>query len=340
MSVDILKEDLNKHAIRNLYLFYGPEEFLKKYYIESIEKQLLTGDLKTLNRVVMEGKADASKIMDVCETLPVFSDKKVVILKNSGLFKAKKKSGESEAKGKVKEDALTSYIQNVPGHTCIIFVEDEIDKRVKITDIIKKNGLIAEFPFQKPAELVKWVAKAFKSYKKEIDTVTSSQLVDSSEQSMNEILNEINKVVLFLGERTRVTGEDIEKVCTKSIKSRIFDLTDAIAEKDGAKALKLLNDMVVLKEPVPKILFMITRQFRHILEMKLLNSKGVSIGEAASSMGITPYAAGKISRQTRGFTVDQLKEAIKESLEMDTAIKIGKMDDRIAAELLIAKFSN
>ena len=341
MSIDILKDDIKNNKIRNLYLFYGNEEYLKKHYIDSIEKCILSEELKALNRVVLEGKVDARKIMDNCETLPVFSERKLVVVKNSGLFKSKKKSdeGEGKGKGKLQNDDLASYLKNTPPYTCLVFYEAEIDKRIKVVDAIKKNGLLVEFPYQKPAELVKWVAKVFKSYKKEIEPSTAAQLVDYGEQGMNEILNEICKVALFMGDRTRVASGDIEKVCTKSIKSRIFDLTDAIAGGDRTRALKLLDDMVVLREPLPKILFMITRQFRQILEMKLLKDAHLGLEQAAAKMGITTYAAGKIFKQTQSFTVGKLKEAIVDSLEFDVAIKTGKMDDRIAAELLITKFS-
>jgi len=338
MSMDVLKEDLKNNRLRNLYLFYGPEEYLKKYYLEAIEKQLLNDGLRALNRVVMEGKADIIKIIDNCETLPVLSEKKVVIVKNSGIFKAKKSGGE-KGKGKVPGDDLAAFLQNVPGHVCLVFYEEEIDKRLKLVEIIKKNGLVVEFAFQKPAELTKWVVKVFKAFNKDIDMMTATQLVDSSELGMNEILNEINKVVLFVGDRTRVTAKDIEEVCTRSIKGRIFDLTDAIAGKDGSRAIKLLDDMVILKEPIPKILYMITRQFRQILEMKLLMEKGLSVNEAASQMGITPYAAGKVLKQSKSFTVDTLKRAIEQSLELDIAVKTGMINDRIAVELLISEFS-
>lgn len=338
MSIEALKEDIKNNKLKNLYLFYGPEEYLKKYYLESIEKLILSEDLKALNRIVLEGKIDIKKLIDNCETLPVFAEKKIVIVKNSGVFKSKKKSGE-ESKGKNQKDDFTAYLENVPETTCLIFYEEEIDKRMKAVDMIKKKGLIVEFTFQKPAELIKWVAKVLRSYKKTIDQNTAAQLVDNCEQGMNDILNEINKLVLYLGDRPQVTSRDVEKVCTKSIKSRIFDLTDAISEKNAGKALKILDEMVILKEPLPKILFMIARQFRMILEMKLLYEEGLRTDQAASKMAISPYAAGKVYKQSGGFTVDMLKEAISECLELDLGIKTGKVEDRIAAELLIAKFS-
>ncbi|MCR4435847.1 MAG: DNA polymerase III subunit delta [Clostridiales bacterium] len=337
MSLDALKKDIKSNKIKSLYLFYGQEEYLKKYYVDAIERVLLKDELKALNRITFEGKADVKGIMDACETVPVFSERKVVIVKNSGLFKPKKKTDEDGSK--FQSNDFSGYIKAIPEHACLIFVEEEIDKRLKLVETIKTYGLMVEFGLQKPAELVKWVVKVFRSYGKYIDTPVASHLVDICEPGMYEILNEINKVLLYMGNREKVSMDDLEEVCTKSVKSRIFDLTDAIAERNGAKALRMLDEMITLKEPLPKILIMIGRQFCHILEMKLLAEEGMSTAEAASRLGITPYAAGKILKQAGNFAAQDLREAVRESLEMDIAVKTGKLNDRLAAEILIGKYS-
>ncbi|HHV98866.1 MAG TPA: DNA polymerase III subunit delta [Clostridiaceae bacterium] len=338
MSYDVLRDELKKGVIRNLYLFYGEEEYLKEYCLKHIEESVVNENTRTLNKIVLEGKTDPEKIIDNCETMPVFSDKKIVIVKNSGLFMSKGKSeGKAEKKGK-QQDELTLFLQNMPDYTYLIFYEEEIDKRIKLVNVINKHGLVVEFSYRKPSELAKWVIKVFKASKKEISAAAASMLVENCEAGMNSLLNEINKIISFMGDERKVTEEIIDKVCSKSVKGRIFDLTDAIAEKNSAKALELLNDLIVLKEPVPKILFMITRQLRQILEMKLLVNEGLSEKEAASKMNILPFVAGKLYKQAQRFTVDVLKDAINQSLEMDIAIKNGKLDGRIAAELFIAGF--
>jgi len=340
MSLDILKKEIKEGKVRSLYLFYGQEEYLKRYYLDAIEGLLLKegGEFRQLNRIVLEGRADAEKIIDNCETLPVFSDRKMVIVKNSGYFKQGSKESASR-KGSSKDADLLSYLQNVPGHTCLVFYEEEIDKRLKSVDAIKKNGLMVEFPYQKPADLARWVVNKFRASNIAIDPQTASMLVDNCEQGMTDIQHEIDKLVLYLGDRKKVEAADIERVCVKSVKSRIFDLTDAIAEKNGIRALEILNDMIALKEPIPRILFMIAKQFRQILQMKLLAAEGTSAGEAASKMGITPYAAGKLLKHARSFTLDELKKAMEECLALDEAVKTGKMNDRTAVELLITGFA-
>lgn len=341
MSLDMLKDDIKNKKIRKLYLFFGPEEFLKKYYVESLEKILLTDEFRSLNRIVLEGKQDMGRLTDYCETLPVFSDRKLVIVKNSGLFKSKKKDGDvKKEKPQSQNDELYAFLQDLPEHVCLVFYEAEVDKRLKAAlDAVKKYGLAVEFEYQKPDELIRWISRKFKASGREIDPSTAARLIESCEQGMTEVLSEAEKLLAYTEGRVKITSEDVEKVCTKSIKSRIFDLTDAIAEKKSSRALGLLNDMIILKEPVPKILFMIAKQFRQILQARLLKEEGCSLGEIASRMGISSYIAGKILKQASNFSQARLKKAVEIGLELDLAVKTGRLEDRVAAELLIIEFS-
>jgi len=339
MSISALKQDIKSKKFRRLYLFYGPEEYLKKYYLQCIEDSLVDDNLKMLNRIVLEGKVDVTQILDNCETMPVFSEKKVVVVKNSGLFIRKGKQEESAGRKSSKDNDLIRCMENIPEYTCLIFYEDDVDKNLKAVKFVAENGLLVEFSYQKHDDLIKWVIKHFKLNNKSISPLLASQLIESCDQGMTEILNEINKVIMYMGDREEATEKDIEAVCSRSIKSRIFDLTDAISEKNCAKALRTLNEMIILKEPLPLILFMITKQFRQILEMKLLMSEGMSFKEAVSKMKINPYVAGKIEKQINRFSVEELKGAINRCMETDIAVKNGRMNDRIATELLITEFS-
>lgn len=340
MSVKILKEDIKNNKYKRLYVFYGQEEYLKDYYLRSIEEAILNEQTKVLNKVVLEGKLDTLKLVDYCNTQPVFADKKIVIVKNSGIFRPKKNAGGSTKKKKPEDNMLVECMESIPEHTCLIFIEVSIDTRLKLVQTVAKNGLLVDFSYQKPEELAKWAVKVFKGSNKNIDIFLASQLVENCDQGMNEILNEINKVIMYVGDRQQILTGDIDAVCTKSIKSKIFDLTDAISEKKCEKALKLLDDMVVLREPLPIIFYMIARQFRQILQMKLLTNEGEHPGDASKKIGIPPFAASKVSKQAKNFSVDELRLVINKCLEMDIAIKNGKIKDRLAADLLVTEISS
>jgi len=338
MSEELLIKAIKNNEIGNLYLFYGQEEYLKRNYAEYIENTLLTEDFKLLNKVVLEGKVTVNTIIDNCETLPVFSDRKLVIVKNSSLFKGRKGSGE-KAEASSREDMLANFLQNVPKHVCLIFIENEIDKRVKYINIIKKHGLIVELNGREPDKLIKWVIARVKTLNYEMDINTAEKLIDYCDQDMDNLMNEIKKLCSYAGDRKKIVFSDIEKVCTKSVKSRVFDLTDALAAKKPEKAMELLNDMVVLKEPMPKIMYMIARHIRQLLQVKLLVQNGSTQAEIASILKLTPYISGKIIKQTNSFSVEKLKSAVARGLELDIAVKTGELKDRTAVELMIAELS-
>ena len=330
MTLDELKQDIKTNKFKNLYLFYGPEEYLKNQYLELIEKKVVDGDFKSLNKIVYDGKIDQDQVIDACDTFPMFSERKLVIFKNTELF---------SKKPKIKFEKLLEYLGNIPDYTHIVFCEKEIDKRLKSLSPIKKYGMLVEFPYQKPYDLVKWIANILGKRSKQIDNYTASKLIEYCDYSMSGIVNEVEKLLLYVGENSRICTDDIEKVCTKSIKTRVFDLIDAIAVQNIDRAYKVLNDLIASKEPIQRIFYMLAKQFMQILEIKLAMEDGLNKNEAASEMGITSYAAEKLCKQAKEFKNLNLKEVINDILEFDVNIKTGKINDRIAIELIIAKIS-
>lgn len=345
-----LWKEIKGKDIGCLYLFYGQEEYLKRNYAQQIEKAILTEDFKLLNKVVLEGKVSPSAIIDNCETAPVFSERKLVIVKNSGLFKGGKKSedagkkgGDSKKTGEGKKagrsDEFSDMLASMPKHACLVFIEPEIDKRIKFVELIDQYGLIVEFNFKKPDELAEWVVKRLKELGHEADSSVAALIVEYGETGMDDLYNEIKKLCAYAGDRIRLTAADVSRVCTKSVKSKVFDLTDAIAAGHCAKALALLNDMEALKEPMPKVMFMIARQFRQLMQVKMLVRDGATQGEIAAHFKVPPFIAGKLVSQAKSFTAEKLEKAISTGLELDLAIKTGRLEDKAAVELMITGLS-
>lgn len=340
MSIEVLKKQIKNNEIGRLYLFYGPEDYLMNHYINLIEKQIIKDDFKSMNKTVFEGKFDLNDLIDACETNPMFSDRRIVLVKNSGLFKAKKETNKSKSETTENSNnkKIEDYLNNVPDYICLIFIEENIDKRLKIFNAFKSKGLVVEFEYQSPQILTDWIVNIVRSKNKTIDSRCAAKLVEYSEYGMRGIHNEIDKLMLFCSDKKVVTISDIDMICTKTIKDTIFDLTDAITAKNSVKAFNLLNDLIFLKEPTAKILFMISRQFRNILKVKLYQDSGVTaVGELCSKAGMKPFELGKIKRQSNLMSINSLKNAIEECLTTDISVKTGKMDGRIALEVMISK---
>ena len=319
-----------ENEICRVYLLYGPEEYLKKQYLDGIEKKLFSGDEAALNKTVLEGADGANLIISCSETLPVFSEKRLVVVKNSGLFKSKK--------GLALNDELIDYIKNLPEYICLIFYENEIDKRLGMVKAVEKAGSLVEFQHLNTVELTRWVVKVFSAKSKSISEDVASELVQYADVSMNSIINEIEKILLYLDDKTRVDLNLVQTLCTKSIKSKVFDLVDAVSTKNSSKAMMILNGLLELKEPLPKILFLIGRQFVQMLRVRTLTDDGIYINDVAAKVGLTPYVASKVLRQSENFTLREIKQNIESVLECDYSIKSGKIKEITAPYMLISSF--
>ena len=150
-------------------------------------------------------------------------------------------------------------------------------------------------------------------------------------------LSELEKLVSYTLGRDVITDEAVQAVCITQVTSRIFDMIAAISNRQVRKAMDLYEDLLTLKEPPMRILFLIARQFNQILQVKELAGKGMDKGTIASRLKLSPYVAGKIMLQARSFTKEQILEYVTLCVDTEEAVKTGRIQDRLAVELLITK---
>ena len=121
---------------------------------------------------------------------------------------------------------------------------------------------------------------------------------------------------------------------------KIFDMINAIAEKRQKKALDLYYDLLALKEPPMRILFLITRQFNLLMQVKELRNQGFDTQALAPKIGLQSFIARNYVRQAESFTLERLKEAVNDCVGAEEAVKTGQMNDVMSVELLIVKYSH
>jgi DNA polymerase-3 subunit delta len=321
-----INEHIKKHEFLPFYLLYGEEDYLKKQMKDRLV-QALVADGDTMNFTVFEGKkVNQEEILDLAETLPFFSEKRVIVLDDTEL-------------GKKCDDTFLKRIETLPDTTVIIFIEKTVDKRSKIYKFINKQGYAADMSVQDEKQLMLWIGSIMKKEGKVIKNTNVAYLLHKVGTDMNLIRNEIDKVVLYTAGRKEITRKDIDAICSEEITGKIFDMLEAIALKQQKKALELYDQLLELKEPPLKILALLVRQCNQLLLVKSMSLKGMANREIAKNGGIHPFVVGKLKNQTQSFTIPQLQYMIRACGEMDEGIKTGKFIDRIGVELLIVDFS-
>lgn len=317
-----INRNIQEGNYKGMYLLCGEERYLKRQYADKL-KQSLCNEGDNMNNHFYEGKdVPVGEIIDLAETLPFLAERRVIFLSNSGLFKS---GGEK----------MAEYLADPNESTLFIFVESEVDKRSKLYKTVQSKGHIAEFAVQDENTLKRWIAGILKREGKRITERTVELLLTKTGTDMENIQMELEKLISYCLDRNVVTDEDVEAICTTRISNHIFDMISAIAEKKTTRALTLYYDLLALKEPPMRILFLIARQCNMLLQVKELKGKGFDNRAIGTKIGVPPYIAGKYVTQATAFKTKTLRDAVKKCISAEEAVKTGKMNDMMSVELLI-----
>ena len=312
--------------IKNFYLFYGDESYLKKYYVNEIKEKIIADDFVDMNFNIFEENAEA--IINSGLSLPFMSDYRLTVVNESGFFYSGKKN---------ETELLLKSIEEFPDSSIIIFCESKIDKRNKLYKKINEIGLAMEIKKPTDKELVKWIIKICKANKKIISPENAMRILKITMGDMEFIRNEIDKLINYSTEN--ITSDDIDLLCTKSIDAKIFELVSAMGNKNLKLAIESYNNLIFLKEQPLMILTMISRQFVLILQSKIFTSSGENYNSIAQKLGVRSFVISDCIKQSKNFSQEKLVSAIKECSEIDYKIKMGQLNDKLAVETLIIKYS-
>lgn len=325
-----LKESIANGSFDKVYLFFGEESYLIKEYQKKIYEVLIPSGSEAFNYTFFEGKAvDYLELSDACETLPFMNDKRLVVAKNTELFVQGRKAS---------TEAMTDYIGGMSDSCVLVFIEEKVDKRNRLYKEVSKNGHCVEFKKKGENDLLSFVQEMFKKENIKIDNGTSFYFIRSVGTDMNSLKKEAEKLFSLKKNEGIVYKEDIDNICTKSLETKIFDLVDAIGEKRIDRALEIYNNLLMLKQSPLRILSMIDRQFRMILQCKYLAKGGASNNNIASAIGANGFVVKEYIRQSSNFSNMSLLNAIKDCLNCDVDIKTGKISEELGVEMIIVKY--
>lgn len=321
-----LNEDLKTGQFKQIYLLYGEESYLKKQYKDKLTKAMIPeGD--TMNYAYYEGKGiNVKEVIDLSETMPFFGERRLIVIENSGFFKNA-------------SPELAEYMKDIPETTNFIFVESEIDKRGKLYKAVKDRGRVVELSKQDEHTLLRWIFGNIKKEGKKTTESTVRYLLSKCGTDMENLQKEMEKLFCYTLEKDVIEIADIEEICTTQITNQIFEMVSAVAEKKQKKALDLYYDLLALKEPPMRILYLLSRQFRLLMEVKGLAENGYGKKDIAATAGLHPYVAGKYIEQAKAFRMKELRGILEESVEIEEGVKTGLLGDVLGVELFIVKYS-
>lgn len=323
--------------MEGLYLLYGQESFLIEDYIKKIKKsfeKLIEG----INFIKID-ETNVNQLISNIET-PCFGfDKKLIIVKDSGLLKKE---------GKKKNTVLNSLCENIADYieenielikedNVIIFVESEVEKN-KLYKAIEKHGNIINFETEKLPNLIKRIRAICSAYKVEISEYDAQYLVECCGSNLQDIINEVRKLIEYVGTNGKICKQDIDILTTKQIDSVIFDLTDNLAKKNIKKAMEVFYNLIYQKEPVQKILITLYNHFKKLYLVKNALKYNENISECLKLKPNQTFLVNKYKTQSSYFSDIELRKILEELSNLDYNYKIGLIDLNVGIESILCRY--
>lgn len=358
-------QNLKKGIISPVYVLEGDETYLKNKLLNAIKTLLIEPAALTLDFVVYDysnqaSKVDIRQIISEVRTPPFLSKKRLVVIKNSNLFLLggkNKRTGRAETNDdefnegtetadddtsqsivKDRQSLLISLIKSNIDSSCLIFIEDKVDKRIKnVVEAIRDVGILATISKPDIRDIRLWVAGEFAKTGMTISSDVMEHFIERYDGNLQVMTSEIDKLKLYIKAcgKNRIDILDVDEIGSPDFKGSIFDIVDALSKNDAQEAFRLLDLLITQKQPVPFISFMIARHIKQLITAKDLGDTN----EIIKKMKVLPFVANKLFYQAKNFTFETLEDLYDKCYETDLAVKTSKMQDRLALETLFASMA-
>lgn len=309
-----------------IYLLYGEDEYLRNEYLKKIKKTF--GEIQPGINYVQVDENNVSNIISDIETPAFGFPTKLIIAKDTGLFKKKNALA----------DSLSEYLKtaNLEGVE-LVFVENEPDKN-SLFNTISKIGEAKEFKEQKLPQLITKVKSIAKAYNVNIAENTASYFIECVGTNMSDIINELRKLIEYAGNGGTIVKEDIDALSIKKSESIIFDLTDNLGRKKIADAIEVLHNLIYAKEPIQRILIMLYNHFKKLYIIKLAVEENKNVAQSLKLKPNQAFLVGKYQTQAKYFSKEELRSLLEELIKIDSSSKSGGIEINVGLETVLCKY--
>ena len=325
-----IKKDIREGCKDKVYLVWGDEEFLRDYYKGALIDKVLDKDFADFNfKQYTTKKPDNEEIEIFFSSYPCMSEKKIVYIKDSGIFK---KASEDDKK------FWLEFLKELPDFAVIIFSEKSVDKRNAIYKLVNSSFSCDEFPYQKRPDLINWIVRYFAKNEKSIKDEDADYLIECCSESMYILRSEIEKLSNFKSKSKIITRDDIDICSCKIPESRVFKMIDDILDGNTKSAGEKLTELKLLKEEPIALSAAVFTKYSQLRKEKLM-SQTLSPREIAAKTGQKDYFVNLHLKQIKSIPLKKLDEVLMACQNLDYKIKSGLSDGWTEFEILFAVMS-
>jgi len=327
MDIYQFKALLEKDKKFPIYVFFGDEEFFISEALLTVKAHTLKGTDPSISLIEFKGdETSGGAIFDELRTLPFFASKnKLVVVEEADDFVDKNR------------ETLEKYLQAPASHASLVLVCNKWDKRTKLATIVDKVGISIECKRLKDHQLPNWIPTRAKHYKKNISSVAAQKLVEDVGNNLAIIDKHLEKLSIYLGEKATIDERDVDALVGVDRNRTVFELTDAVAQRNVAGALKILGQMLTHGEDSVRIISLLSWQIKRLWRAKQILNQGGDEHKVTSELQVVPFFAKRFFEQVKLYTEDNLMEKHALLLEADVKSKTSSFGTQLLLELLVYK---
>jgi DNA polymerase-3 subunit delta len=322
---------IERGEVAPIYCLHGAERYLVDRCLGAIRAAVLGGKaaaFAAFNQDVYDLKETSiDTIINTARTLPMMAPRRLVVAKGIDGAKADTLA------------PLTDYAADPNPQTCLVLVGDKIDTRFKAFQVLRKAGFLHEFPALRDRELGAWITREAKQRKQAITAEAVAALAESAGPELGRIAQALEQLSLYVDTRGSITLDDVEALIPETRQRSVFELTKAIGDGDGTRALRILANMFRNREPALRVEFMLARQLRQIWRAKELSAQGAGRDQIASAIGVPPFFLDDILAPARRMSHQALARGFERLYQVDRALKSSRVDGELLLSRLVEQLS-
>jgi len=298
-----LMDSLAEGRIGSFYIFHGEERYLLQRSLSELRSRLCPGGLDGFSYKRFEGKGfSAAELDDAIDTMPAFADRTLIEIHDYDVFKSDEKQ------------RLLDVFSGLPDYVCLVLAFDAVpykpDGRVKINAEIVKRAEVVEFAIQEQNKLAKWIVRHFADSGKRIGASDAEYLAFITGGYMSSLFGEIGKVSAYAKGET-VTRTDIDAVVAPILDAVAYKLTDALARRDHKESMRILDELLQMREAPHKLVFSISLKMRQLLAARVCIDSSLGKQALMDMCGIRyDFQARTLIDTARRMTLESCRDAV------------------------------
>jgi DNA polymerase-3 subunit delta len=311
-----------------LYFLYGKERYLLDRAVDLLRARVLDPRTKDFNYELFYGKeAGAARIVQAARTLPMMAKRRLILVRDADEMKSDELAG------------LIAYVTDPAPETCLVFVGEKIDQRMKFFTAFKKSGALIKLDPLYERQLPDFVRGEAKARGVAIAPDAVTMIVDEIGAELGQLADAVERLAIFVGERKQVSADDVENVVATTRQRNVFELANAVGEADRARALAILSSMLGARESGVRIVAMLARHLRQLWITQELLQRTRDKFEIAQALGIPPFFVDDMMRQARTLDAARAKRMHAALFDADKNLKSSRLDDARILEGLVLELT-